>query len=97
MPQIFDNLELKLLEGLHAVFPAATAYSFCVGCLNLRGWDQLTELFEGLPGGDEAQACRLLVGMQRTPEEQMKALAGLKQMGQPLDCPTSRNISTRLL
>jgi hypothetical protein len=36
MPQIFDNIELKLLEGLHAVLPAATASSFCVGYLNLR-------------------------------------------------------------
>ena len=37
MPQIFDNIELKLLEGLHAVLPAATASACCVGSLNLRG------------------------------------------------------------
>jgi hypothetical protein len=65
MPQIFDNIELKLLEGLHAVLPAATASSFCVGYLNIRGWGQLADLVEGLPGGDEARACRLLVGMHR--------------------------------
>jgi hypothetical protein len=37
MPQIFDSIELKLLDGLHAVLPAATASAFCVGLLNLRG------------------------------------------------------------
>jgi hypothetical protein len=53
MPQIFDNLELKLWEGLHAVLPAAAASAFYVRYLNLRGWGQVAELVEGLPGGDE--------------------------------------------
>ncbi|CUQ68206.1 protein of unknown function [Candidatus Nitrospira inopinata] len=61
MPQIFDNIALKLLEGLHAALPDATASSFCVGYLNLRGAD----LVEGPPGGEETKACRLLVGMHR--------------------------------
>lgn len=78
MPQIFDNLELKLLDGLGKLLSGAQAISFCVGYLNLRGWDQLAELVEGLPGGGENHACRLLVGMHRPPEEDMKALAGLR-------------------
>jgi hypothetical protein len=56
MPQIFDKIELKLLEGLHAVLPAATASSFYASYLNLRGWGQLAELVESLPGGEETRA-----------------------------------------
>lgn len=59
MPQIFDNIALKLLEGLHAALPDATASSFCVGYLNLRGWGRVADLVEGLPGGEETKTCRL--------------------------------------
>jgi hypothetical protein len=48
MPQIFDNIELTLLRGLHVVFPQATAGSFCVGYLNLRGWGQVADLGIGI-------------------------------------------------
>jgi superfamily II DNA or RNA helicase len=96
MPQIFDNSELKLLEGLHAVLPVATACSFCVGYLNLRGWDQLAELVEGLQGGDEDHACRVLVGMYRPPEEEMKALAGLKRGTQTVDGPMLARLKRRV-
>jgi type I restriction enzyme M protein len=60
MPQIFDNIELKLLEGLHAVLPAATASTFCVGYLNLLAWGQLADLVEGLPSEGEARFKDLL-------------------------------------
>ncbi len=96
MPQIFDNIELKLVEGLRAVLPAATASSFCVGYLNLRGWGQVADFVEGLPGGEEARACRLLVGMHRPPEEDMKALAGLKRGDQALDGPTLARLKRRI-
>lgn len=59
MPQIFDNIALKLLEGLHAALPDATASSFCVGYLNLRGWGRVADLVEDLPGGEKTKACRL--------------------------------------
>lgn len=96
MPQIFDNIELKLLEGLHAALPAATASAFCIGYLNLRGWGQLADLVDTLPGGDEAKACRLLVGMHRPPEDEMKALAGLKRGRDALDGPTLARLKRRI-
>mgnify|MGYP000213726975 FL=1 len=74
MPRIFDNVALRLIEGLGEVLPEAVACSFCVGYLNLRGWDQIAEYIERLEGGDEDKACRVLVGMHRLPEEQMKQL-----------------------
>lgn len=96
MPQIFDNIELKLLEGLHAVLPSAAASSFCVGYLNLRGWGQVADLVEGLPGGEEDRACRLLVGMHRPPEEDMKALAGLKRGSETMDGPALARLKRRI-
>ena len=97
MPQIFDNIELKLLEGLHAALSAATASSFCVGYLNLRGWGQVADLLEALPGREEARACRVLVGMHRPPEEQMKTLAGLKRGPHSLDGPTLARLKRRVI
>lgn len=88
MPQIFDNIELELLRGLPAALPAATGSSFCVGYLNLRGWHRVADLLEGLPGGDEERACRVLVGMYRPTEEQVKVLAGLKRGHDVLNGPT---------
>ncbi len=96
MPQIFDNIELKLIQGLHRALPAATACSFCVGYLNLRGWDRLADLVEDLQGGDEDHACRVLVGMHRPPEEEMKALAGLKPRSQIVDGPMLARLKRRI-
>lgn len=87
MPQIFDNIRLELTEGLRAVLPAAESCSFCIGYLNLRGWGRLADLIEGLPGGEETHACRLLVGMHRSPEEDMKALASLTRGHETIDGP----------
>ncbi len=96
MPQIFDNIELKLFKGLHAVLPEARSCSFCIGYLNLRGWGQLADLVEGLPGGDETRACRLLVGMYRPPEDEMKALQSLRRGLQALDGPTLARLKRRI-
>ncbi len=44
MPQIFDNIELKLLDGPGKLLPGAEASAFCVGYLNLRGWGRVADL-----------------------------------------------------
>ena len=74
MPRIFDNIHLHLANGLQQVMHDAVACAFCVGYFNLRGWDTLATYVEQLPGGDETRACRLLVGMHRLPEEEMRLL-----------------------
>jgi hypothetical protein len=74
MPRIFDNIHLRLADGLQQVMHDAVACAFCVGYFNLRGWDTLATYVEKLPGGDETRACRLLVGMHRLPEEEMRLL-----------------------
>ena len=95
MPTIFDNIRVPLGDGLRNVLPGATAASFCVGYLNLRGWGQLADLVESLRGGDESRACRLLVGMHRPPEEEMKSLARLQRGRQVLDGPTVARLKRR--
>ena len=96
MPQIFDNIQLPLIDGLRAVLPEAGACSFCVGYLNLRGWGQLADIVERLPGGEESHACRLLVGMHRAPEEEMKVLSGLRRGTDTLDGPSLARLKRRI-
>jgi hypothetical protein len=89
MPHIYDNIESQLVEGLRRILPQAVACSFCVGYLNLRGWDQLADSVEHLTGGDERQSCRVLVGMHRPPEEEMKQSVGATGRS-PLQCQRFR-------
>lgn len=96
MPQIFDNIQLRLFDGLRAVLPEAEACAFCVGYLNLRGWGQLADFVERLPGGDERHACRLLVGMHRAPEEEMRALSGLRHGADIMDGPSLARLKCRI-
>jgi|YNPNPStandDraft_1061719.scaffolds.fasta_scaffold20927_2 hypothetical protein len=49
MPNIFDNINNFLTQGLRTVLDKAQACAFCVGYLNLRGWEQVAEV-ENLPG-----------------------------------------------
>lgn len=97
MPKIYDNIDEKLVKGLAAVLQGANAFSCCVGYLNLRGWDQIANYVEALPGGEEGQACRVLVGMHRPPEEDMKALAGLKRGHKTVDGPTQVQLKRRFI
>lgn len=95
MPQIFDNIEVELLDGLRQVLPSARCCSFCVGYLNLRGWGRIADLIDSLPGGREDRACRVLVGMHRPPEEEMKLLNYLRETDVP-DGPALASFKERI-
>jgi len=95
VPRIFDNIDLKLTEGLNGVLPGALGCSFCVGYFNLRGWGQLADLVDTLPGGNELNTCRLLVGMHRPPEEEMRTLQGLRRAAS-FDGPTLARLKRRI-
>lgn len=84
MPQIFDNIEKSFLPTLRETMKVSERGDFCVGYFNLRGWKALDSFVDKWTGG-EGNCCRLLIGMQRLPEEQIRALFGLRNQNIEID------------
>lgn len=77
MARIFDNIDEKLLHTLRATMQVSKRADFCVGYLNLRGWQAIDDLVE--PWAPEhGQQCRVLVGMQRPHRDDIRELYGLE-------------------
>jgi superfamily II DNA or RNA helicase len=73
MARIFDNIDQDLLSALRATMRVSKRADFCVGYLNLRGWQSIDDLIENwLPAA--GQVGRVLVGMQRPPHEEIREL-----------------------
>ena len=88
MPRIFDNItEPFLVDALRGALSHAHAADYCVGYFNLRGWRQLHDYVEKWPGG-AGNCCRLLVGMQTLPAEELRAALSLSSEPNRMDkCP----------
>jgi superfamily II DNA or RNA helicase len=81
MPNIIDNEHIILAEQLSSTLKTARRTDFCVGYFNLRGWNQLADLIDTLPGEEVFEEaldahvhryCRLLVGMHKAPDDLIK-------------------------
>ncbi len=95
MPRIFDNIEADLLPALEQTLLISDRADFCVGYFNLRGWKQIDGCVEQWPGGADHQ-CRLLVGMQRLPQEDLRTAFSLSQGRDQLDNQTALRLKKKL-
>jgi len=84
MPQIFDNIKRPLFSELRATLQAAYRADFCVGYFNLRGWRQLADCVEPWQS-DQGQVCRLLIGMQGRPDEELRGYYTLRKDDPDMD------------
>src|SRR4030042_2651624 len=95
MPRIFDNIEQTLLPALQQTLEVANHADFCVGYFNLRGWKQIDSYIERW-GGGSGNCCRLLVGMQRLPEEELRMAMSLIKSDVAMDNQTALRLKKKL-
>lgn len=95
MPRIFDNIEQALLPALQQTLAVAERADFCVGYFNLRGWKQLATQVERWSGGD-GRCCRLLVGMQCAPEQELRDAMSIVRREGGMDNQTALRLKKAL-
>ncbi len=95
MPRIFDNIEKSLLPALQETIKISHRADFSVGYFNLRGWKQLDSLIEKWSGG-EGNCCRLLVGMQKLPQDDLREAMRVGREEVWMDNQTAQKIRRKL-
>lgn len=95
MPRVFDNIEHGLLPALQQTLEISDRADFCVGYFNLRGWKAIDHYIERWPGG-EGHACRLIVGMQRLPQDELRTAFRLNKLDDGLDNQTVLRLKRKL-
>jgi len=91
MTRIFDNIEQDLLTTLRGTMQVSKRADFCVGYLNLRGWQAVDDLVQPW-SPEEGQGCRVLVGMQRPPYEEIRELYRQSADGNLIDNATASRL-----
>ncbi len=95
MPRIFDNIDHSLLPALRETLLVGERADFCVGYFNLRGWRHLADAVGRWVGG-EGHCCRLLVGMQSSPSDELRHAMRRRDQNDVLDNQTALREKRRL-
>jgi len=94
MARIFDNIDQDLLSALRATILVSKRSDFCVGYLNLRGWHAIDEQIAGWNPAD-GEVCRVLVGMQRPPHDEIRELYRQTDEAGLIDNATASRLKTQ--
>src|SRR5579872_4787519 len=95
MPRVFDNIDLCLQPAIEETLAVSDRADFCVGYFNLRGWRRVDCHMQQWAGGD-GNCCRLLVGMQRAPADDLRALMSLVDVADGMDSQTASRLKREL-
>lgn len=94
MSRIFDNIQQKLLAALRATLEVSHRADFCIGYLNLRGWQAIDDLISSWDPSS-GQVCRVLVGMQRPPQDEIRELYRQSSEDGLIDNATAMALKTK--
>ena len=95
MPKIFDNIDNSFLPALRDTLAVSDRADFCVGYFNLRGWKAIDQFIAQWSGG-EGNCCRLLVGMQRLPQEDLREALSIVKSPNGIDNQTALRLKKKL-
>jgi hypothetical protein len=94
MPQVFDNIDRSLLPALQCALNLSDRADFCLGYFNLRGWKELDEHIRHW--SETEGTCRLLVGMQKPPQDELREVLSLMGRGREMDNQTAIRLKKQL-